>query len=599
MKKLLSILFLLFALPVLAQAPVVPLRSIPAIPASKLDPHWGFVRKAPCGVGAGDNCGSNPPTWHLTPDQCGILISTGAARNADGVTFSNIGVRHTLPTVAEFTAAGMGDGAGAPGSSGTANREAQCEFHFVMGAPGPSNYLRVGIDGVQGVDKVTPFGQGSYDLFYGDLVFPYLTPGVITFIWNSSSWLVRSGSPAMMEKLQMGQQSSHGQGRLFIVTADPSWWTVGTAVGKLAYCPSTGLGTVANSNGGFQLTQIPLNCAFRDNDTGSSTTQWIVMRNIVSTVVTGIAAGAAYSAGTAPNGVAYAAGNYAVLTVTATTGFSSGDTFEAHNMPTTLGSRLEGKYITKLIDATHLELHEQVDDYGNSGGGGATASPIGPPSSFIAGDTLNGASSPVAGSYTSLNTGNIASARITNPTNGVDVDASLGTFTIVGMVRRTTTTGYQDTTTNRLVASLFNPVEKKCQSVTAADRTVTSLTFVEVNSDLRCNFVYMTGVNAKSMSLGDQGRRVRYTATVGAGNGTASDGCEFAVGFDGITPEPETPGFVNPAGVTGGRQTVSVSGNKAGLTETNHYVTLLARAVTGGTCTIYSGSTNLAAWIWQ
>jgi hypothetical protein len=572
----------------------------PAVNPSQLAPHWGLVRKSPCATGNADACGSNPPTYHVTPAMCGILFSTSSARNADN-SVSTAGVKFTLPLVSELTAAGYTP-AGASPAAGFTNREGQCQVSFVMGAPGPDNYLRVGISGgVQGTDKFTPFAQGAYDLTDGEIVFPYLTPGVITFTWNGTSWLLDTTTPAIAERLGNGQMGAHGQGRLFVVTADPSWWTVDTAVGKLAYCPNNGLGTAANANGGSQLTLMAVNCTFRTPTAGTAT-EWVGYRNVVSGITNSIAAGAAYGAGTAPNGVAYAAGNYAVMAVASIGSFVSGTTVEVHNIPTTNGTVLEGKWIGKLLTSpttgcatgSCIELHERVDETS------VNASPIGPPSSFVAGDTIKtGWVNPVSFNYAIVTNPASSGARITNASNGVDYALSgSNRDTVIGLVRRVSS-AYVDSTTTRYVASYFNPVEKKCQNVFTTDRTLTSTTFVEVNSEIRCNFVYLNDVSAQAASLGDLGRRVRYEATIGAGNGTASDGCEFAVAFDGTTAEAEVAGFVNPSGVSGGRQAVSLGGQKSGLTEASHYITLLARAVTGGTCTVNAATTQLTAYIWQ
>jgi hypothetical protein len=287
----------------------------------------GFIRKAPCGNGAGDNCGTNPPTWHLTPAACGIMISTGAAKNADGSS-STRGIRYTLPTVAEFTAAGMGSGSGAPGNTGYDNRDAQCEISFVMGAPGPDNWMEVGFadDAVPLVDKFTPFGQGAFDIANGFVRIPYRTPGVITFAWNSNSWLAKAATPALAEMLQMGQLSTHGQARLIQVSADPSWWSVGTNVGKLALCPVNGSGMVANTNGGFGLNTWPY-CVYRDNVSTTSVTDLIVLRNIVSGTVTCHHPGRSVRCWHAQNGESYGAGNYIVAITATAINLSSGATW--------------------------------------------------------------------------------------------------------------------------------------------------------------------------------------------------------------------------------------------------------------------------------
>lgn len=587
MKRLISFLFLLVC-------SLVSLAQVPQVQPTQMEPHWGFIRKSPCGNGDGDNCGSNPPSYHLTPAMCGLAISTSAARNADGSN-STDGVRFTLPTSAEFTTAGY-TGAGAQMSSGYTNRSGQCEISFVMGAPGPQNFLRIGMDGVAGTDKFTSFAQGAYDLSYGDIVIPYASGAVVTTIWNGTSWLVRSSSPSIAERLGLGQQAAHGQGRLFQVTADPSWWTSSTLVGSLAFCPYHGRGTDMNGNGGFQLSLIPANCAFLAQNTSGTSVDYIMAYNVVSTNITAIAAGSAYSSGTAPNGATYSAGNYVRITVSSLVNFNTGNTIEVHNVRTNNGTNIDGKWIGNKIDASTIELHEKIDE-GNGRSGGQEVA-IGPPSSFVSGDALVAT---VTGlNYMTLATNGSAST-VTNPTNGAEIDKQNLNRTFVGVAKRTNGTGYQDTATNRHVASVFNPVQKKCLTTTASDRTATSTTFAKVNVDMDCSFVY-TDATPKTVNaaMGDTGRRVTVVASISAGNNTAGDGCEYAIGFDGTTAESEVTGFVNPSGVSGGRQNVTITATKYGLSETGtHTVSLLVRAVTGGTCTTYSASSYLSVLIWQ
>lgn len=590
MKSLIaSALFAIAATAGLSSLPTASYAQAPKIQPSALQPHLGFIRKGPCGSGAGDNCGSNPPTFKITPAMCGTLFSTSNARNADG-SISTAGMKFNLPTVAEFTAAGYtGSGALSNPISAFDNRSGQCEISFVQGAP-EENYLRVGLYGVEGTDKFTPFAQGSYDFSNSEMVFPYRTPSVVKFGWNGTSWLLLSGSPSMAELMGQGQQSSHGQGRLFLVTADRSWNTVGSLIGSLAFCPYNGDGIVTNANGGFQLSHIPINCVYKLPTAGGPTNEWIVVGNTTSGVATGVTQGAAYAAGTAPDGKAYPAGNYVVLQQGTFSQFATGNTIEIHGVRMANGTAVDGNWIGKFISPTQVELHERIDP----------TSGVSVPSSFVAGDTW------VAGgnsNFMFLTQSSISGTHETNPSNGVIRESLLHLRTVVGLARRGPTglSGtYQDLTNGRYIASLYNPVEKKCVSNLTANRTTTSTTWVEVNSEIRCNFVYLSGNNTNSQLLGDGGRKVKYAANVAASNGTAANGCEFAVGFDGIVPETDVGRFTNPAGVSGNVQAVTVAGaRQAALTETNHYATLLMRATTGGTCTAYSDSTSLSLTVWQ
>jgi hypothetical protein len=605
MKKVLLTLFLLF-LAVLDAAAEIPL----VYPSQLGHNTFSFVRRTVCGVGAGGNCGSNPPTHHIVPEQCGTVFSTSIARNEDGSN-STEGVRFTLPTVDEMTAAGFTGGGGViAGTTPTTARETQCFLSFVMALPGPSSWLRLGIEGVQGVDKVTFNYEGTFhDLFWGDVLLPFIGSSPIVIAWNGTSWLLVSGPPSILSYLGYGPMASQGQGRLFLVTADPSWWTVGSKIGSLAYCPLNGLGTTTPSNGGIALSMLQPNCVFVDSASGSLT-YWVTLRNIGSFTYTGVAEGSTYPAGTAPNGTAYPAGSYIVLTGASASNLVSGNTVYVHNVRTTLGAKANGKWIVKVLTApaigcatgTCIELHEEVRSETDMN----AASHIGPPSKFLTGDTLHTLMTPplIGGSYQALSTVSTsggAIARITNPASGSEEDTGVRNRSIVGLAR-TVSGAFADTTTNRYVASWFNPMEKKAQCVYTADRTTASATYVEPNTEIRCNFVVLNGVSATATGLGDTGRRVRYAPTITLSNDTAGGGCIASYAFDGVVNEPEVVQMVNQAGGADVNvpHTLTFSGTKSGLSEfTNHYGTLLVKTNGIGTCKVWKDYTFNTLFTWQ
>lgn len=597
MKKFLfSLLLLLSTFSLLAQ-------DLNYVTPTEIEPHWGFVRKAFCNIGDAGTCtGDNPPTVHLTPSMCGLLFSASGAKNQSDGSLSTEGVRYTLPLASELSAAGY-NGSGNFQSSGFEDRRGQCTFSFVIALP-IGTYIRIGIDGVQGTDKVTFVYEGTFhDLHNGDVVITGNGSAILTIGWNGNSWVALAGAPSLMEQLGYGQTWSQGQGRLFVVTADPTWWTATSRIGKLAYCPVNGRGLVVPDNDGYSLGIMPAYCSFLDSASGSIL-YLIGIRNFKSFNVTGISAGAAYLAGTAPNGETYSAGNYIVLTAS-TTGFVDGDTIRVHNLKTTNGARINGSWIGELVDSTHIELHERVREWTDTGS--APVSNIGPPSSFIAGDTLDSSLTPpiVAGGYNALQAVSMSggAGRYTHPISGVELDAGLALRSVVGIVR-TVGSAFVDTATQRYVSSFFNPYEKVATCVFTADRTTASAAFVELNSEIRCNFVHQQRSSYYAVgTLGDNGDSVRYSANITASNNTSSDGCEFAVAFDGTTAEQASPpGFTNPAGENSYKQNVNVSGLKTGLSElTNnpHYMTLLARATGGGTCTVYSTGTTINVYVRQ
>lgn len=600
MKRILALSLLLLSSLLRAQ-------DVPQIPVEQLAPRWGFQHTHICTTGDW-GCGSNPPTWQIPADGitpgtgpdsgrrvgCGTTYSTSHARNTDG-TVSTKGVRILLPTVAMMAAAGIS----AP------YRDGQCEIHIVMGAPGPQQYLRIGVDGVSPDDKFTALPTGAGDMTSGEFIIPYRTPGEIVFNWNGLSWLLGSATPDTAEIFGNGQLAKHGDVRLFRVNADPSWWSVTSRVGTLALCPENGNGVIGPSNGGDMLMRISPTCVFHDPATGGPSNEWITLgfAGAASCDPTSpgppvvhleaLAQGAAYAAGTAPDGTVYPAGNYIVLKNCNPTNFADGNTITVYSGKSALGSRFLGRWIAKAI-GSDLELHEEVTHLGVSA-----------PSSFIAGDTIIPGLVPVFQEQF-LSTQGTTSARQMWYADGAEIQGGTTRRTLVGVAQRGPTgfSGtYQDTTSLRLVASLYQPVQKRCATTTAADRTTTSLTYVEMPSgaDLRCTFMYLSGIGSQGVVFGDNtsgARTVQYSLQIEASNNTAGDGCQFVVAIDGVAQTPTT-GFVNPAGESGRHQFLSIRGSANNLTEAPHTLTLNLKALTGGTCTVYSAGTSQDVTIWQ
>ena len=79
------------------------------------------------------------------------------------------------------------------------------------------------------------------------------------------------------------------------------------------------------------------------------------------------------------------------------------------------------------------------------------------------------------------------------------------------------------------------------------------------------------------------------------GNNTIGDGTRVTAGFDGTTPETETPEQ------KGNNIALGVRGSKSGLTEGKNFVTLPAKTIGGSTSTIYGATpaTSLETQVWQ
>jgi hypothetical protein len=74
-------------------------------------------------------------------------------------------------------------------------------------------------------------------------------------------------------------------------------------------------------------------------------------------------------------------------------------------------------------------------------------------------------------------------------------------------------------------------------------------------------------------------------------NSVAMDGVAATAGFDASAPTPETEetAAVNPVTILRGFP-LAVSGSKTGLSEGKHFITMLGKAITGGTAK-YFGTT--------
>lgn len=566
------------------------------------------------------------------------------------VAISTKGVKINWPTNAALLADGY-QPSGASPLSGPNNREGQCRMGLVPAAPAPFNFGIWGVNGgVLGADKFTNIWEGgpSIDFYDGELTLPMLW-GIDWRVWNGTSILYDGSSPPYAERAGMGQTSSQGQGRLFLVTADWPWQTTGSNIGKLAYCPHNGRGLNTNANDHPTRALMPVGCVYAA-PSGSSIDYVQVTQNTGS-FAKNVTAGAAYAAGTSPDGTPYPAGNYVVITTTASVNtVQNGNTMAVVSLPMALGTKTSGKWLVKRLTpgvdpgcaATApgcFQLHEEVQDWNQNKVWG-----VGPPSRFVPGDTArdypawnagttyaSGAtvSDPSGGFFSSKKAGNLnhatsdtlwwtstsvaccmshalstvslAGGRRTDPVMGAELVGSIVApeGTIVGLARVSSGV-YNDTTASRDVASWFNPVEKMVEFSPSADKSFSSTSDAEVDTTTRGNFVYLDGVSTRAKVLGDTGRPVRWQVSATVSNNTAGGGCQLNVNFNGGANEVTAPPvMVNPSGVSGGKTTITFSGTKTGLAPGAHTLRLMGKAVSAGTCTVYKDNTRISAWVMQ
>lgn len=107
--------------------------------------------------------------------------------------------------------------------------------------------------------------------------------------------------------------------------------------------------------------------------------------------------------------------------------------------------------------------------------------------------------------YAYLNSGTltleaVATAPTTNTTYGYQQKTGDATRTLVGAVYTDASIHFNDSATNRTVLSYYNRSRKHLSNTFTANRSTNSLTFVELNSEIRCNFI-MWGDEAVPFNL--------------------------------------------------------------------------------------------------
>ena len=95
--------------------------------------------------------------------------------------------------------------------------------------------------------------------------------------------------------------------------------------------------------------------------------------------------------------------------------------------------------------------------------------------------------------YAYMNSGTMTleastTGHATDSTTGVEIKSGDATRTLVGMAR-TVSSAWVDSISQRFVLSYFNRQAKRLERSFSADRTTTSTTFVEINSEIRTEFL--------------------------------------------------------------------------------------------------------------
>lgn len=161
---------------------------------------------------------------------------------------------------------------------------------------------------------------------------------------------------------------------------------------------------------------------------------------------------------------------------------------------------------------------------------------------------------------------------------GVEVKSGDATRTLVGMVYMDTGTPgtFVNSTAKRYCLNWFNRRTLDLTGTFSADRTTTSTSYTEINSEIRLNF----------LTWADES--VHVSISGGAANGTNGQATSEAIGIDS-TSSPSAESQCT-AGAANQRQALAVSLTKT-LSEGQHFATLLG-GVSGGTSTWWT-ATNI------
>jgi hypothetical protein len=161
--------------------------------------------------------------------------------------------------------------------------------------------------------------------------------------------------------------------------------------------------------------------------------------------------------------------------------------------------------------------------------------------------------------------------------SGIAVKSGDATRVLVGMAKTDATPHFNQSDGLLNVVSYFNPKPLRSRTTFSTDRSTTSTSFVELNTEIRNSFVNI------------EGRPVQYAITGSSYNSTANQNSTTGIAFNGTTPEQEVSSGVSST--TNASCPISIFGYKTGLTDGSNYATLLAE-VPANTGTWKSATNN-------
>jgi hypothetical protein len=219
-------------------------------------------------------------------------------------------------------------------------------------------------------------------------------------------------------------------------------------------------------------------------------------------------------------------------------------------------SRYNGRLIT--INGTHQQVP--------AGGVSLAATSLTPGTTYLIYAFMSGGTMTLEAS---------ATAHATDATTGVEIKSGDATRTLVGMARPITGPAWADSATQRFVRSWFNRKPTSTRNSFTANRTTTSTSQVEINTEIRNEWLQWADETPMASILGS------------ASNNTASISTLTSIGWDGA---PQSNSFNAVTSATGLGYNCSMTDFNSTLAEGYHYATLMGSVSSASTGQWFGGT---------
>lgn len=166
----------------------------------------------------------------------------------------------------------------------------------------------------------------------------------------------------------------------------------------------------------------------------------------------------------------------------------------------------------------------------------------------------------------------------TDTATGVEIKSGDATRTLVGMARPIAGPVWMDTSAQRFVVSWFNRRPINTLGVFTANRTTTNTGFVELNTEIRNEFLSWAS-DAVSMSISGS-----------VTNNTNGGAISTSIAYDSSTSPSEGNSFTSNQPGTNSLQFAVALTNTSTLAEGFHFATLVGATVGGGSTALWVGN---------